>query len=343
MSATSIHLDAVAARAAFLAERRKGIGGSDCGAIVGLDPRRTRYGLWREKRGLPDNDDGKPAARRRGNYLEAAILRRYAEVVKPASMEPGIAHAANEGGWRRGNQDARAVLVEGKRVAVECKSVNRNVLQHTQDPNQQWGQPWSDEVPQRHLCQGLWYANLDDADLIDFPVLVMPDDPDEVLGLTADEVVAVSEFRVYRAMRNRDVEAWLIDEARKFWFDHVVANVAPELELGTGDVDLRWPISVPKTAKPLDDEKLLVIARRFHRVSEARNKLTKLREHLREHLQLFAEGAEALTDPRHPNTPWVTLKTQKRAGYPMPPTTSLVVQTTKWFARAHRSTQTLEN
>lgn len=316
-------------RARFVAERRKGIGGSDVAAIVGADPKVTAYQLWREKRGLGADDQGKPFARRRGNFLEAAILTKYEATVQPATFERGIPHEA-DGGWRRGNQDARATMADGVRKVVEAKSLNRNVARAD------WGTPWSDEVPDRALCQGLWYGSLDDADIVDFAVLVIPDDPDEVLGLTPAEVVAASEFRIYQARRNRDVERWLIDSARSFWFDNVVAGVQPELQPMTDDVDLRWPIGTPGTAKPVGDEAIALL-RRYARVSNGGNALKRLREELRDRILIYAEANEALVAPDG-KTPWLTLKTQTRAAHHVQESTSRTLLFTKWWKRAFPST-----
>jgi hypothetical protein len=327
-------------RELFLAERRKGIGGSDCPAIVGADPRVTPYQLWREKRGLPDERTGKPAAARRGNYLEGAILRRYAEVVRPARLEVRIPHAAGDGGWRRGNQDARATMADGSRRVVEAKSVNRHVFRADHDPQQQWGEPWSDDVPQRHLCQGLWYGALDDAACVDFAVLVIPDDPDEVLGRTADEVAAVSDFHVYRAQRHPGIERWLVERARAFWFDNVLAGVAPELA-SEDDVDLRWPHEVAGKAMPA--EPVLALLREYVELSKRMNVGKKRRDHLREQLLIYADGAEALVAPDG-RTPWLTMTVEERAAHAVKASTSRVLRTTKWWKRAHPpTTQTPEN
>lgn len=316
----------VPGREAFLAERRKGIGGSDCAAIVGEDPKVTRYQLWREKVGIVDPDTGKPFARRRGNFLEPAILRRYAETVQPTQLEVGIPHGGDS--WRRGNQDARATMANGTRRVVEAKSVNRNVFRSA------WGAPWSDEVPRRALCQGLWYGDLDSADVVDFAVCVIPDDPDEVLGLTADQVVAASEFHVFQAARNATVEHWLAEEAAKFWFDHVVAQVPPEA-VSEEDAELRWPIAIDGKAMPAAP--VFDLLRRYQRVSEAWNTLKHMREAMRERLLLHAQGAAALVAPDG-RTPWLTISTQTRAAHAVAESTARVLRTTKWLKTAKKPT-----
>jgi hypothetical protein len=309
-------------REAFLAERRKGIGGSDVAALMGCDPKCSAYQLWLEKTGRPDpSKKGKPAAMRRGNFLEPAILRRYAEVVRPAELQVGIPHAA-DGGWRRGNQDARAVMPDGGRRVVEAKSVNRNVFRAD------WGQPWSDEVPDRALCQGAWYGALDDADVIDFAVCVIPDDPDEVLGLTPDEVIEVSEFHVFQASRNRRVEDAIVEQAREFWHRNVLEGIPPPDDVR--DAELRYPSHVDGVVQPATDEILPKLVR-YDRLSKAENAIKKLRKDLRAQLLLFGKDAEAIGTAE--GTPWLSMKEQVRAAHAVSESRSRVLRFTRWWDR----------
>ena len=311
-------------RELFLAERRRGIGGSDVAAVLGLDPHKTPYQLWRDKLGM-DDAQANGAALRRGNFLEPALLARYAEVVRPASFEPHVSH---QGGWRRGNQDARAVMADGTRRVVEGKTVTKHVFRN------EWGTPWSDEVPDRALCQGLWYGNLDDADLIDFAVCVVPDDPDQVLGLTAEEVLKVAEFHVFQASRNPQLEQEIVEHSHAFWHRNVLTRVPPE-PVGEEDVDLRWPRHITGELAPA--EPVMELLRQYAAVSDQFNATKKEREQLRERLLLHARGAEALVaaDGR---TPLLTLKTQDRAAHQVAASTSRVLRFTKWWAKANPST-----
>jgi predicted phage-related endonuclease len=65
-------------RAAFLAERRNGIGGSDVAAILGISPFRSAYDLWLEKTGQIEAKPAGPAAAI-GTLLEPLVL---SEIVK---------------------------------------------------------------------------------------------------------------------------------------------------------------------------------------------------------------------------------------------------------------------
>lgn len=313
---TTVDLD----RQAFLAERRKGLGGSDVAAILGLDPRTTPYKVWCEKVGRELPEKANTHAMRRGNFLEAAVLRRYAKMVNPAEVVPQVPHCA-DGGWRRGNQDARIVMPDGTRRCLEIKSVNRHVFK------EDWGEPWTDEVPDRALCQGLWYANLDNSDLIEWAVLVMPDDPDEVLGKSADEVVEASKLHIFQSGRVPDHEADIIERARLWWEQYVVGETEPPAMVD--DAPLRWPGAKLGVTKPGTDiiEKL----KKYQRLGQIESTAKAAREELRGELLLYLQDAEALVGSD--GAPWLTAKTQKRAAYEVKAGESRVLRFTKhWTA-----------
>ena len=67
-------------REEWLAERRRSIGGSDAGAILGLNPYASAYSLWAEKTGkvTPEDISDKEAVRL-GHDLEDYVARRFCE------------------------------------------------------------------------------------------------------------------------------------------------------------------------------------------------------------------------------------------------------------------------
>ena len=308
-------------RQAFLIERRKGMGGSDVAAALGLDPKKTPYRLWREKTGLDKDDATNPSAARRGNFLEPAVLAKYRALMSPAQFDVQVTH---HDGWRRGNQDARAIGPDGLRRCVEVKTVNRNVFRTS------WGAPWSDEVPDRALCQGLWYANLDDATIVDFAVLVIPDDPDEVVGRSADEIVEVSEFHVFQAARNLPVERDLIDRAYVFWHDHVLANVPPAI--GVDDLDLRWPVHAPGAHKPAGP--ILELLRAFAEKRVIANEAKKEVDALRDQILLYAQDSEWIGD----HEPLLLCKAEARQAHQVAASQSRVLRFTKAWKQANPTT-----
>jgi len=65
-------------RSAFLAERQRGIGGSDAPVILGLSTWKTPLELWAQKTGRAREIDDNPILRR-GRKLEAVVVSEYEE------------------------------------------------------------------------------------------------------------------------------------------------------------------------------------------------------------------------------------------------------------------------
>lgn len=71
---------ATASRADWLEQRRKGIGGSDAAAVLGVSPWKSRFALWSEKVGLVTDSIEETEAMEWGKRLEGPIGEKYADV-----------------------------------------------------------------------------------------------------------------------------------------------------------------------------------------------------------------------------------------------------------------------
>lgn len=96
-------------RKEWLKQRRKGIGGSDAGAICGVDTYRTPYAVYLDKIGEGENDDRQSPHLSRGRKLEALVALEYLERHPEDSLQekPMLTHP--EHAWMVGNVD-RVVL-----------------------------------------------------------------------------------------------------------------------------------------------------------------------------------------------------------------------------------------
>lgn len=70
-------------REEWLEARNSGIGGSDAGTVLGLNPYKSRYALWAEKTGkvIPEDISDREAVRL-GNDLEEYVASRFTEYTK---------------------------------------------------------------------------------------------------------------------------------------------------------------------------------------------------------------------------------------------------------------------
>ncbi|WP_027709228.1 YqaJ viral recombinase family protein [Zooshikella ganghwensis] len=191
--------------------RRMGIGGSDIGAILGLNPYKTPMQVWEEKRGIAKLDEEREAAYW-GKQLEALVAQEYAKRnnVKVQRLNHTRQHA--DFPWMCANID-RIVWEHGKKPVVKDEIRSKHLLECKTASvfAKDWGEENSDEIPYSYWLQSVWYLATLDATICDVALLR-----------------GGQEYHQYQVMREMAVENMMIDRARQFWFDHVIANVPPE-------------------------------------------------------------------------------------------------------------------
>ena len=197
-------------RAAWLEERRTGLGGSDVAAVLGVSPWSSPLQLYLEKLGqaAPDEENDEKLW---GTLLEDVVAREYARR-RGVAVQPGpqmLRHPQHP--WAFANVDR---VVVGGAPGVEVK---------TSRFGDGWGEPGTDEMPQHVVAQVAWYAGITGIDEWDVPVLV-----------------GGSDLRVYHYRRDPGLEAMLIDVCGQWWRDHVEARVPPAPQT-SAEAALRWP------------------------------------------------------------------------------------------------------
>ena len=184
-------------------ERRKGIGGSDVAAIMGLSAYRTPYQVWLDKTiGATDDVSDKPAVMW-GNILEHIIGEHYAER----------------------HPDRTVRRVNGMLRSIERPWAQASLDYEVRDPDLGWGvleiktagwrreDDWSEGVPVYYQTQIAHYLSVSGRDFADVAVLI-----------------AGQDYREFRILRDPE-DVMLVDSAvDEFWHENVEANVAPDAE-----------------------------------------------------------------------------------------------------------------
>lgn len=199
-----------AERAAWLAERRSGVGGSDVPAIVGASPWRSPLDVYLDKVGLAEpQPETEPM--RWGTLLEAVVAQEYARRLGVAVVPgPGMLRHPDRP-WAFANVDR---LVAGGGRGVEIKTTGYADA---------WGEPGTDQMPPYVVAQVAWYAGITGIAEWDVPVLI-----------------SGSDFRVYHYRRDPELEEMLFDAAGRFWHEHVLAMVPPAPR-SVAEAAVRWP------------------------------------------------------------------------------------------------------
>ncbi len=199
-------LPADAPLADWLAARRRGIGGSDIAAIVGVSKYAGPTKVYYDKLGvLPDEDN---AAMERGRRVEKADRLKFADEHPELYVTDGpglVAHpdrpiqlATIDGIAAEGPNSPPLAIVEVKTGS-------------SRDP--EWGEESTDEVPLPYLCQVTWYL--------------------DVFGLDVGYLAVLLDGRDYREYQidyDAQLAAKLRGHAEAFWFRHVLAQVAPDAD-----------------------------------------------------------------------------------------------------------------
>lgn len=214
--------------------RRKGITGTDIGAICGLSEHRSPLDVWLDKTGRAEPLDVTPAMER-GMYLERGMLDWYAARTQAASVEsPGTLRMRGQP-TIMATPDAVAlfgsdiaVTLAGPALAVDPLDVAglydvTRVAVEVKCPGPfmeyGWGDAGTDQVPAAYLCQGVFEMAVLDVPRVDFAAL---------LG---------GELRIFPVKRDTVVEGKLIERALAFWRDHVEKDVPPPPTWRDRDMD----------------------------------------------------------------------------------------------------------
>jgi putative phage-type endonuclease len=280
-------------RPQWLGTRKRGIGGSDVGAILGLDPRTSPLAVYMDKRGeLPDDDAGEAAEW--GNLLEPVVAAKWAADHDMHVWTPGVlAHPDRQ--WQIANPDRFFLDPRADRTTeipdglLEVKTTNQ-YLDGDWDPD-------SDRMPDRARLQVQHYL--------------------DVTGLRLAQVACLvggQRLKVFTETYDAELAEMLRDATSRFWHDHVLAGNPPALDGSQATTDLLGRLyDVPtEDIAVLDPAEVrpLLLAR-----AEAKAAVKAAEEHER----LIDNQLKALLGERQvgvvDGTPVLTWKQQTRASY----------------------------
>ena len=187
----------------WLKQRSKGLGGSDAGAVMGLNPYKSAYTLWAEKTGLVSSYVPENEAIRLGNDLEDYVAKRFAERENKRIKRSSYCYQSKQFPFMRANVDR---LIVGENSALECKTAN---------PFKD-GDYSSNIIPPSYYCQCLHYMVVCGFDRMYLAVLVFQKGFYTYVIDRGNEAVEA------------DIQA-LIQAEKDFWA-HVVNGEAPTVD-----------------------------------------------------------------------------------------------------------------
>lgn len=186
-------------REKWLAVRNQGIGGSDASVIMGLNPYKSAYRLWLEKRGVAESEDltGNQHIYW-GKKNEANIADWFQEETGKKIRRLGTLQN-RENPFLIANVDR---MVTGEDAGLEIKTAGASQYKKWKD----------DEIPDSYYCQCLHYMATTGADYWYIAVLLDGNDA-----------------KWKRIERNEDDIKALIAEEKRFW-EWVKTNTPPPID-----------------------------------------------------------------------------------------------------------------
>lgn len=184
--------------------RLTGLGGSDAGAIAGVNPYAGPFDVWARFHVPDDGPEVETEAAEWGHALEPLIAEKFAQRMGLRLIQPRETFRHPTHDWMIGHVDR---LSEDGRVLVEVKTAGLRGADR-------WGDEGTDEVPEEYRLQVAHYCVVrPDVEVAFIPVLIGGQD-----------------FRIYEIPRDRELEEMLVDLEHDFWTRHVLTGEPPPLD-----------------------------------------------------------------------------------------------------------------
>jgi putative phage-type endonuclease len=225
--------------------RMQGIGASECSTLFNLNEYSTPYQLWLLKTGMsqpePENDD-----MWWGTELEPIVRRRYEkETGKTVQYDPDTKFCELSPHMLC-HLDG---LIPDEKKLLEIKTARYNPTH--------WGQAGTSEIPPQYTIQ------------CQHQLACMPEYESVDLCVFFWQTKSIV---IYNIKRNEEIISKIIDGVNRFWRDHVIPKIAPDL----------YTIEDVKLAYPLDDQTFVdaspVELFAHEKLSEIRKKIKKLEQ-----------------------------------------------------------------
>jgi len=189
-------------------DRASGLGASEIAAVLGWSPHKQAIDIWCEKCGFAD-PPRESAFTGAGKRLEPVVADWYLDDMA-AALTPVTLYSASTVRHPRlpflyATPD-RMVAGEHASWPLECKNTS-------QIHAREWGTPGTDLIPAHYLAQ------------VDLQMACLGVDRADVAVL-----IGGWDFRRYTVVRDADEEAWMLEQAEKFWRDHVEPKKPPVID-----------------------------------------------------------------------------------------------------------------
>lgn len=181
----------------WLKYRKSGIGGSDAGAVCGLNPYRTAMQVYQDKVS-EEIEEVDNEAMRQGREFEDYVAKRFMEATGKKVRRANAMFYNEEYPFMLADVDR---MVVGENAGLECKTASPYMADKWKDGN----------IPLSYQIQCYHYMAVSNADAWYLAV-----------------VIYGREFKYYKIERDEAVIADLIQIEKAFWENHVMKQQIPD-------------------------------------------------------------------------------------------------------------------
>ena len=184
----------------WLSIRKNYIGGSDAGAVIGMNPYKSRYSLWAEKTGKLPEFEGNITTKV-GAYLEDLVAKMFEDETGKKVRRKNRTMVNDDYPFACANVDR---LIVGEKALLEIKTTNSLPLMKKLRN--------SDEFPDAYYAQVVHYLAVTGLEKAYLAVLIN-----------------CREFKVYELNRDEAEIDALMEAEKEFW-NLVETNTAPSVD-----------------------------------------------------------------------------------------------------------------
>ena len=180
----------------WLRYRKRGIGGSDAGAVCGLNPYRTTIQVYYDKTS-EEIEEIDNEAMRQGRELEEYVARRFSEAAGKKVRRANAMFYDEKNPFMLADVDR---MIVGENAGLECKRASPYLAEH-----------WKDgQIPAHYQLQCHHYMAVTGADCWYIAVLIYG-----------------REFKYHRIERDEELINYLTEVEKDFWENHVQKRILP--------------------------------------------------------------------------------------------------------------------
>lgn len=267
----------------WLKHRESGIGSSEVGTILGINPYETPYQLWRRKVGI-DPPVQQNFAMKAGHYLEDAVSKFFED-------ETGyLVDQGSAGDWIVVSDAKPYLRVSPDRIYSPKRDLDKRILEckTTQMDIEK------DDVPQH------WFAQLQ------YQLGVCELNRGSLAWLIAGRKFDYREYTF-----DDDFFGWMVSEVDRFWVDNILGGQEPEA-VNVDDVLLRNPRHVDGK-KVVATDALLADCAALKEIKDELSAIETRKRELESAIKMAMGDAEALVSPDSTPADPIVLATWKAA------------------------------